>query len=62
MTPAQAKCIEYHLWKTTDKVSFQEWLSIRDQIDKSTASNIIKAFKEDNIDMAVNQIKHLCQN
>ena len=65
ITPNQIKAIEYHLWQdrgdTPDDqwVSFDEWLKIKKNMDKITASDVIGAFKGGNKHIAIAQLKHL---
>ena len=67
MTDAQERCIMLHLWKAQEdlpekeRVTTSDWDMARLNVDKSTASDIISTFKGGRADMALNQIKHLCQ-
>ena len=58
ISPAQLKCINYHLWQLEKEWSTNVQAKL-EALDRMTASDIVSAFKAGNDEIAISQLNHL---
>ena len=59
MTERQLNFLAFHLWQNGYKGDAMSIKKLKDNVDKGTAMDVIGMFKKGQVEMGLNQLRHL---